>query len=95
MRSGAGSAQLRLTNRIEAQFTTLPYFALARADHMRHEEQETMIRCYLVWCKGLVCYERTQELPDEPDALACKLVIRSWVGLVPAPIVNPVTARSM
>jgi len=38
--------------------------------------------------------QRAQELPDALEALACKLVMRSCVGLVPAPIVSPVTARS-
>ena len=40
--------------------------------------------------RGLVS-DRAQVL-DALEALAWRLVMRSWVGLVPAPIVNPVTA---
>ena len=36
-------------NRIEAQFTTLRYFALDGTDHPSHGEQASMIRRYIIW----------------------------------------------
>jgi hypothetical protein len=36
-------------NRIEAQFTALPYFTLDGTDHGSHREQASMIRRYLAW----------------------------------------------
>ena len=36
-------------NRIEAQFQALRYFTLDGTDHRSHEEQNSMIRRYLIW----------------------------------------------
>ena len=36
-------------NRIEAQFQALRYFALDGTDHRSHDEQNSMIRRYIVW----------------------------------------------
>jgi transposase len=36
-------------NRIEAQFQALRYFTLDGTDHRSHEEQNSMIRRYIVW----------------------------------------------
>jgi transposase len=36
-------------NRIECHFTALRYFALNGTDHKNHEEQNSMIRCYIAW----------------------------------------------
>jgi transposase len=36
-------------NRIECHFTALRYFALNGTDHQSHEEQNSMIRRYIVW----------------------------------------------
>jgi transposase len=36
-------------NRIEAQFQALRYFTLYGADHRSHEEQNSMIRRYIIW----------------------------------------------
>ena len=36
-------------NRIEAQFQALRYFALDGTDHRSHEEQNSMIRRYIIW----------------------------------------------
>src|SRR3974377_1434042 len=36
-------------NRIEAQFQALPYFTLDGTDHRSHEEQNSMIRRYIIW----------------------------------------------
>ncbi len=37
------------TNRIEAQFQALRYFTLDGTDHRSHEEQNSMIRRYIIW----------------------------------------------
>ena len=36
-------------NRIECHFAALRYFALDGTDHRSHEEQNSMIRRYLIW----------------------------------------------
>lgn len=36
-------------NRIKAQFQALRYFALDGTDHRSHEEQNSVIRRYIVW----------------------------------------------
>jgi len=36
-------------NRIEAQFTSLRYFALDGTDHASHKEQGSMIRRCIIW----------------------------------------------
>jgi len=36
-------------NRIECHFTALRYFALNGTDHQSHEEQNSMIRRYIIW----------------------------------------------
>jgi hypothetical protein len=36
-------------HRIEAQFTALRYFTLDGTDHRSHEEQNSMIRRYIIW----------------------------------------------
>ncbi|KUN56051.1 hypothetical protein AQJ46_49060 [Streptomyces canus] len=36
-------------NRIEAQFTTLGYFALDGTDHATHEAQGSVFRRYIIW----------------------------------------------
>lgn len=36
-------------NRIESQFQALRYFALDGTDHRTHEEQNSMIRRYIIW----------------------------------------------
>ena len=36
-------------NRIEAQFQALRYFTLDGTDHRSHEEQNSMIRRYIIW----------------------------------------------
>lgn len=37
------------SNRIEAQFTALRYFAPDGTDHASHKEQGSMIRRYIIW----------------------------------------------
>ncbi len=44
-------------NRIEAQFQALRYFTLDGTDHASHEEQNSMIRRYIIW--------RNQHAQDE------------------------------
>ncbi len=39
-------------NRIEAQFQALRYFTLDGTDHRSHEEQNSMIRRYIIWRNG-------------------------------------------
>src|SRR5271155_1759027 len=39
-------------NRIECHFTALRYFALNGTDHASHEEQNSMIRRYIIWRNG-------------------------------------------
>ena len=36
-------------NRIEAQFQALRYFTLDGTDHRSHDEQNSMIRRYIIW----------------------------------------------
>ena len=36
-------------NRIEAQFQASRYFTLDGTDHRTHEEQNSMIRRYIIW----------------------------------------------
>ena len=36
-------------NRIEGQFQALRYFTLDGTDHRSHEEQNSMIRRYIIW----------------------------------------------
>jgi transposase len=36
-------------NRIEAQFQALRYFTLDGTDHQSHEDQNSMIRHYIIW----------------------------------------------
>jgi hypothetical protein len=36
-------------NRIECHFRALRYFALDGTDHRSHEEQNSMIRRYIIW----------------------------------------------
>jgi hypothetical protein len=35
-------------NRVEARFTAMRYFALDSTDHASHEEQASLIRCYII-----------------------------------------------
>ena len=57
-------------NRIEAQFQALRYFTLDGTDHRSHEEQNSMIRRYIIWRnrnaqdKTFVSWSSAQTLPD-------------------------------
>src|SRR5271155_1018109 len=56
-------------NRIEAQFQALRYFTLDGTDHRSHEEQNTMIRRYIIW-RNRNAHDRT----------LCELVKRANVA---------------
>lgn len=56
-------------NRIEAQFQALRYFTLDGTDHRSHEEQNSMIRRYIIW--------RNRHAHDEK---LCELVKRANVA---------------
>jgi hypothetical protein len=49
-------------NRIEAQFTTLRYFALDGTDHASHKEQASMIRRYIIWHNNHAYDERLRRV---------------------------------
>jgi transposase len=49
-------------NRIEAQFQALRYFTLDGTDHRSHEEQNSMIRRYIVWRNRHAQDEKLREL---------------------------------
>ncbi len=49
-------------NRIEAQFQALRYFTLDGTDHRSHEEQNSMIRRYIIWRNRHAQDERLREL---------------------------------
>jgi transposase len=49
-------------NRIEAQFTALPYFALDGTDHASHKEQASMIRRYIIWRNNHAYDERLRDI---------------------------------
>ena len=70
-------------NRIEAQFQALRYFTLDGTDHRSHEEQNSMIRRYIVWRNRnahdqapCVSWSSAQTLPD--TALAPSDENRYW-----------------
>jgi hypothetical protein len=49
-------------NRIEAQFTTLRYFALDGTDRTSHHEQGSMIRHYIIWRNHHAHDERLRQI---------------------------------
>jgi len=49
-------------NRIEAQFQALRYFTLDGTDHRSHEEQNSMIRRYIIWRNRNAHDKRLREL---------------------------------
>jgi transposase len=49
-------------NRIEAQFQALRYFTLDGTDHRSHEEQNSMIRRYIIWRNRHAHDEKLREL---------------------------------
>jgi len=49
-------------NRIEAQFQALRYFTLDGTDHRSHEEQNSMIRRYIIWRNRHAQDEKLREL---------------------------------
>jgi transposase len=49
-------------NRIEAQFQALRYFTLDGTDHRSHEEQNSMIRRYIIWRNRNVQDKQLREL---------------------------------
>ena len=51
-----------LVTRIEAQFTALRYFALDGTDHASHEEQDSMIRRYIIWRNNHAYDERLRRI---------------------------------
>jgi hypothetical protein len=55
-------------NRIEAQFTTLRYFALDGTDHASHKEQASMIRRYIIWRNNHADDERLRRIVDRVNA---------------------------
>ncbi len=58
-------------NRIEAQFQALRYFTLDGTDHRSHEEQNSMIRRYIIWRNRHAHDETLRELVKRetlPDA---------------------------
>ena len=52
-------------NRIEAQFTALPYFTLAGTDHASHKTQASMIRRYIIWRNNHAYDERLRRFVDK------------------------------
>jgi transposase len=55
-------------NRIEAQFTTLRYFALDGTDHASHKEQASMIRRYIIWRNNHAYDERLRRIAGRANA---------------------------
>jgi hypothetical protein len=53
-----------MVNRIEAQFTALRYFALDGTGHASHQEQESMIRRYIIWRVNHAYDERLRRIID-------------------------------
>jgi hypothetical protein len=49
-------------NRIEAQFQVLRYFTLDGTDHHSHEEQNSMIRRYIIWRNRIAQDKTLREL---------------------------------
>jgi len=54
-------------NRIEAQFTPLPYFALDGTDHASHQEQASMIRRYIIWRNNHAYDERLRRIVNRAN----------------------------
>ena len=50
------------SNRVEAQFTALRYFALDGTDHASHEQQASMIRQYIIWRNNHAYDERLRQI---------------------------------
>ncbi len=61
-RTGLRADQCQLLNRIEAQFQALRYFTLDGTDHRSHEEQNSMIRRYIIWRNRNAHDKRLREL---------------------------------
>ena len=74
-------------NRIEAQFTALRYFALDGTDHRSHEEQNSMIRRYIIWCNNHAYNERLRRIVDRamPCADSSTICARRQVTTDPLP----------
>jgi hypothetical protein len=47
--AGLRATNASFLNRIQCHFTALRYFALNGTDHRNHEEQNSMIRRYIIW----------------------------------------------
>jgi transposase len=54
-------------NRIEAQFQALRYFTLDGTDHRSHEEQNSMIRRYIIWRNRNAQDKQLHELVKRPN----------------------------
>ena len=54
-------------NRIEAQFQALRYFTLDGTDHRSHEEQNSMIRRYIIWRNRNAQDKQLRELVKRPN----------------------------
>jgi hypothetical protein len=55
------------SNRIEAQFTALRYFALDGTDHASHKEQASMIRRYIIWRNNHAYDERLRRIVNRAN----------------------------
>ena len=55
-------------NRIEAQFTALPYFALDGTDHPTHKAQGSMFRRYIIWRNKNAADKRLTDLVHRANA---------------------------
>jgi hypothetical protein len=67
-RSPIPPADASWLNRIEAQFTALRYFALDGTGHVSHQEQESMIRRYIIWRNNYAYDERLRRIIDRASA---------------------------
>ena len=59
-------------NRIEAQFQALRYFTLDGTDHRSHEEENSMIRRYIIWRNRNAQDKTLRELVKRPSTGACQ-----------------------
>ena len=55
------------SNRVEAQFTALRYFALDVTDPPSHKEQASMIRRYIIWRNNHAYNERLHQVVDRAN----------------------------
>ena len=72
-------------NRIEAQFQALRYFTLDGTDHRSHEEQNSMIRRYIIWRNRNAQDKTLRELVKRETLLDAAL---DRHGVIPSPTVR-------